>query len=68
MKHECKQMAQSCEEKGSYGRLVGVADFGPSIRYIEYLDDPGVWVAHCDEYATIIEYCPFCGIYLRSLL
>ena len=45
----------------SRNKMGNIPNYGPSIRYIEYAPDLSMWVAHCDEYATIIKYCPFCG-------
>ena len=43
-----------------------VSSHGPAIPYIEYLFNDSKWVAHCDEYASMIEYCPFCGMRLPT--
>lgn len=43
------------------GRIGTISNHGEAIRYIEYAPELNVWVAHCDEYATVIKYCPFCG-------
>ena len=38
-----------------------ISNYGEAIEYIEYVEKGDFWVGHCDEYATIIKYCPFCG-------
>jgi len=38
-----------------------ISNYGEAIEYIEYVEEGDFWVAHCNEYATIIKYCPFCG-------
>ena len=69
MRHKCKQMEQSHEMAYEYGiKMTGIPNHGPAISYVEYAPDLNAWVAHYNEYATVIEYCPFCGIHLRSLL
>ena len=40
-------------------------EFGHSINDI-VLDEGGKWFADCGEYATEIEFCPFCGIKLEN--
>jgi wobble nucleotide-excising tRNase len=63
MEHKCKQIEQSL--KNDVGRIVDgnklIPNHGPAISHIEYVSSMNVWVAHCDEYATVIKYCPFCG-------
>lgn len=65
MEHKCKQMEQSL--RNDVGRIVHeddnrvISNHGPAIRHIEYVPNMNIWVAHCDEYATVIKYCPFCG-------
>ena len=67
LKHRCQEMVDSAKAelkmdfKGEW-----VAKHGPSIRYIQFIFNEGSWVAHCDEYATLIEYCPFCGMTLPT--
>lgn len=38
-----------------------ISCYGPAISKIEYVEKFDTWVAHCDEYATFINFCPFCG-------
>jgi hypothetical protein len=63
MKHTCEQMDLS--RRNNIGRIISgnklIPNHGPAIVYIEYVPDMDIWVAHCDEYASIINYCPFCG-------
>ena len=59
MKHLCKEFE---ENKGrTYGMKMSIPNYGPAISRIEYVKEHLCWVAHCDEYATAINYCPFCG-------
>lgn len=46
-------------------KAANISHYGEAIVYIEYVEDGDFWVAHCDEYATVIKYCPFCGIELE---
>lgn len=65
-KHECNYLLE--RESISYGGKIdkmldnaGISNYGPAIVHIEYVEEDNFWVAHCDEYVTIIKYCPFCG-------
>ena len=78
MRHECKQMQEEIERSWERLSRIGIIpNHGPAIRHIEHVPDFGViknhevifenvWVAHCDEYATVIKYCPFCGTELND--
>jgi len=57
-------MIHSCEEWDKVKDIelrVDIPWYGPSITRIEYVKEHKRWIAHCDEYASIIKYCPFCG-------
>jgi len=70
MNHNCKEWTDSIIEmdriRGNTPKAIYY--YGPAITKIEFIEDTGAWVAHCDEYATIINFCPFCGMKLRYKL
>ena len=39
---------------------------GSAIRKIELDFKEKLWIAHCDEYGDVIDFCPFCGIILTE--
>lgn len=49
--HVCKKFTRKARRMDDF--------FGSAIFRIEKID--GRWVAHNDEYASYINFCPFCG-------
>jgi len=41
--------------------------YGEAVTEISYYEEDKVWLASNDEYATVIKYCPFCGVRLDLL-
>jgi len=75
-KHECDYLltekrfsddeawSEYSQKKFNISKTIKDADishYGEAIAHIEYVEEGNFWVAHCDEYATVIKYCPFCG-------
>jgi len=65
-KHECAALKDRSQFNNELenrqiirGAGVNISVYGEAIVKIEYAGD--VAFAHCDEYATQINYCPFCG-------
>lgn len=70
-KHECAYLLEkeSISYKEKIDKIlqdVGIFNYGTAIAHIEYVEEDDFWVAHCDEYVTIIKYCPFCGEKLKQ--
>ena len=67
LKHRCEEMVEL--EKAELNmdlKAQWISRHGPAVRYMQYVFNENKWVAHCDEYATLIEYCPFCGMKLPT--
>lgn len=66
MEHVCKIEVVDIHTEEAEATLEGegVFSFGPAITNIIKLDGIG-WVAHCGEYASAINFCPFCGEKLK---
>ena len=55
--HQCPRPTYNWPNEGPHSW----SSHGPSIRYILYDQIDQKWYADCDEYASEIFYCPFCG-------
>ena len=67
MKNEKKY--HKCEEWKNFHKVKFLApddhsEHGSSINKIINYNNEKYWWASCNEYATMIQYCPFCGINL----
>lgn len=68
-KHDSQEeMLEYLKKRDEINKMIiasGISNYGEAIGYIEYVEEGNFWVAHCDEYTTIIKYCPFCGEKLK---
>jgi len=64
MEHKCKKM-EECH-KASRENHNHIGGYGCAISNIEYSDDAKRWYAHNNEYTSIVNYCPFCGLGLKE--
>ena len=64
-KHKCNPPPKSDYEFGEMIKAAGIINYGGAIGYIKYVEEGNFWVAHNDEYTTVIKYCPFCGEKLK---
>ncbi len=62
MKHQCKER-EELNEKYDYS-ITSSLGYGEAIGKIVFSEEYKIWHTDNDEYATIINFCPFCGIKL----
>lgn len=60
-KHKCDPSLRSDYKFNDMIKAADISNYGPAISDIEYTEEGNFWVAHNDEYVTVIKYCPFCG-------
>ena len=70
--HQCAEMEAAMrlwDRLETMRRLEGVGAeatlWGAAITRVDLTAD-GVWVAHNDEYASPVAFCPFCGMRLEE--
>ena len=70
MEHICDEFIEMSGEFNSeeeHGKIFDSGNYGPSIASIIGSKKSGKWFAYNDEYATQINFCPFCGKKLSDL-
>ncbi len=65
MLHKC--MPVWAERESQEFRDVSFSAYGPAITECCELDDGELWVSN-DEYATRVNFCPFCGYKAKKLV
>ena len=65
--HNCKEFDENKEKYGWRGHNIPkeIYSCGGAIDEIQYNEKANLWHTYNNEYATIINFCPFCGIKLE---
>jgi hypothetical protein len=69
-KHECKEMVECVKIYEEYGVAINSIEIRdhPKIESEEgvHVETSARWMANNGEYATAVNFCPFCGIKLTA--